>query len=86
MRRNEPDLHIAGACLHTARQTLLDQIAGERGESKRRLKVVLAAVEDALAAVARRGLTSEEYFAGIKALRIEAARANGLTAEDFAVA
>ena len=63
MARKEPDLHVISALLHTARQTLREQIAGERGAHKRGLEVIPIAVDEARVLVTNQGLTGDEVRA-----------------------
>jgi hypothetical protein len=63
------DLDHVNACLHVARDMVLDQATTARGAHKRRLKNVEGAILDALGLVSRNGMTPAEWSAWAKRLR-----------------
>jgi hypothetical protein len=60
------------ACLQTASQILHNRAANERGSKKRKLKNMETAVDNAIGAISRRGLTVDEYQAAVATMRSEA--------------
>src|SRR6185312_10926086 len=58
---NDDPIPQVTAALHTARELLLDADAKTRGECRKRLKAIESAVMDAIGAVARQGLTVDEF-------------------------
>jgi hypothetical protein len=63
------DQHDVCACLHLARELLHDRAKAERGNTKRRLKVMESAVFDAIGTLARQGLSVDEFRATRQALQ-----------------
>ena len=70
------ELGPVSACLHVARNLLLAQAEKAHGPRRRRLKHIEGAVLDAIVAVARRGLTPDEYRAMTERGRAELAAAS----------
>jgi hypothetical protein len=63
------DLAPALSVLHDAHDLLRDLVGQSHGTRKRRVKYVKNAVFDAIGAIARQGLTVDEYRAAVERAR-----------------